>query len=126
MASSVTWPRVASVGDRDVAQAGARSGQLGISIHRRQAILRDIGGVGHGDQGAQLGLGAQTHGPPVQAAEVAREGDVLAGQQRRGRGRPAQGFPAQGVQFGCVGADRQADVQRGVGRLGRGDGFVEA
>ena len=125
MASSVTRPRVAS-SVIAVSPRPARGGQLGISIHWRQAILRGIGGVGYGDQGAQLGLGAQTHGPPVQAAEVAREGDVLAGQQRRGRGRQTQGFPAQGVQFGCAGADRQADVQRGVGRLGRGDGFVEA
>ncbi len=77
--------------------------------------------AGHDDQGAQRALGPQPDRAPVVAGQVAREHDVLVGQQRGAVAGVEHRLPAQAVQRGGARTDEQPDPQGDALALRRRD-----
>ena len=75
---------------------------------------------GDNDERPQAAAGPQPDRPPIHAAEVAGEDDVLVRQQRRSVARVAHRLPPQGVQPGCARTDQQPHTQHYALALGGG------
>ena len=69
---------------------------------------------------AEIGLGAKAHGAPIQATQVTRKEDMLAGHKGGAVLGGAQHLPAQAVQFRGAGADHQPQAERDIQGLGAG------
>ncbi len=102
-----------------VAQPRPGAGQLLLDLHLGQAVLLQPGRVGHDHQRSECAFRAQAHRSPVGAAQVAGEERIFAGGEVACVAGHLEQLPAQAVEFGCAGADKEADAQRQLCRPGR-------
>ena len=104
----------------------ARGSNLDFGINLAHLIAcSEVARAGNDHQRTQRGLGAQGHGPPIQAGEVAREAQGLASQERAITARQTQSLPVQAVQLRRVGTNRQTQAQRQILSLSNRHGLIE-
>jgi hypothetical protein len=89
----------------------------------RRGITFQVRGVGDGDQGPELALGAKFYLLPTGAGQEAGEEEVLFDDQPGVVLGVAKGFPAEPVQVGGTAIDQQAEAQGALG--GPRPGLVE-
>jgi hypothetical protein len=116
--------------NRDACKAGPGSLQLALYVQWGQRLaawlpISHIFWVGNHYQGRKVRPRTQTYRPPIQAAQVAGEEQVLSDNQMRTILWIAKGLPTQAMQLWCTGTNKDSQAQRQIQGLRRSPSLEE-